>query len=221
MYEGDSFFILSADGQAGLAGFSALFLPLKESFGLSAAMATTVISLRHAMAIVASPLGGFVFDRHGPRIALAWRSNGLREDARPAQRGKEPHSFLKTLFGDRIDDPPLGKNGEGLSLPEKVQRHPEGRVARFFPVHGKPAEGGVQRPPYRVLEEFAFRDLKDGAGDEGAEDDGIEVAPVGRGDDERPLERNVFEPPDVAFAEGRAEVAPHKRLEPGRLAVLR
>ena len=34
-------------GGALLAGFSALFLPISESFGLSALLVTTAISLRH------------------------------------------------------------------------------------------------------------------------------------------------------------------------------
>ena len=57
-------------GGALLAGFSALFLPISESFGLSALLVTTAISLRHGMAVVAAPVVGYIFDRRGPRLLM-------------------------------------------------------------------------------------------------------------------------------------------------------
>ena len=50
-----------------LTGFSALFTPLKESFGLSTTVTTLVINLRQAAAVVVSPVVGYLFDKVGPR----------------------------------------------------------------------------------------------------------------------------------------------------------
>ena len=50
-----------------LVGFSALFNPIRDTFGLSAIAATAAISLRHAFAIGEAPLVGYFFDRFGPR----------------------------------------------------------------------------------------------------------------------------------------------------------
>ncbi len=57
-------------GGALMSGFSALFNPMRESFELSAALATAAISMRHGMAVVGSPIVGYIFDRHGPRMLV-------------------------------------------------------------------------------------------------------------------------------------------------------
>ncbi len=49
------------------AGFSALFNPIREAFGISATLATAAITLRNAIAFFESPFVGFLFDRVGPR----------------------------------------------------------------------------------------------------------------------------------------------------------
>ena len=50
-----------------LIGFSVLFNPIKESFGLSATAATAIVSMRQGAAAVGSPFVGWAFDRVGPR----------------------------------------------------------------------------------------------------------------------------------------------------------
>lgn len=50
-----------------MMGFSALFNPIRDAFGLSSTVATAVISLRHGVAVVGSPIVGYLFDRVGPR----------------------------------------------------------------------------------------------------------------------------------------------------------
>ena len=57
-------------GGALLAGFSALFIPIKESFGLTATLLAVAISLRYGMAVIGSPVVGYIFDRHGPRSLM-------------------------------------------------------------------------------------------------------------------------------------------------------
>jgi MFS family permease len=50
-----------------LVGFSALFNPIRDAFGLSATMAAAAISLKNAFSVILAPLVGYVFDRYGPR----------------------------------------------------------------------------------------------------------------------------------------------------------
>ncbi len=50
-----------------LIGFSALFNPIREAFGLSALVATAAMQMRQGAAVVGSPLVGYLFDRFGPR----------------------------------------------------------------------------------------------------------------------------------------------------------
>ncbi len=57
-------------GGALLAGFSALFTPIRESFGLTATMLAVAISLRYGMAVFGSPIVGYIFDRRGPRLLI-------------------------------------------------------------------------------------------------------------------------------------------------------
>ena len=57
-------------GGALLAGFSALFIPIRESFGLTATLLAVAISLRYGMAVFGSPVVGYVFDRRGPRSLM-------------------------------------------------------------------------------------------------------------------------------------------------------
>ena len=59
-------------GGALLAGFSALFIPIRESFGLTATLLAVAISLRYGMAVVGSPIVGYIFDRHGPRSLMVF-----------------------------------------------------------------------------------------------------------------------------------------------------
>ncbi|MCL0101539.1 MFS transporter [Dehalococcoidia bacterium] len=54
-----------------MAGMTALFNPMRDTFGLSATATTLAISLRFLIAIATSPWVGYVFDRVGPR-PLIW-----------------------------------------------------------------------------------------------------------------------------------------------------
>ncbi|MCH8284463.1 MAG: MFS transporter [Chloroflexi bacterium] len=54
-------------GGALLVGFSALFNPIRDSFGLSSLVATAAIQMRQGAAVVGSPIVGYLFDRFGPR----------------------------------------------------------------------------------------------------------------------------------------------------------
>ncbi|MBI3743809.1 MAG: MFS transporter [Chloroflexi bacterium] len=50
-----------------LAGFSALFTPIKETFGFSSSVTTAAVSMRQGASIIGSPLVGRYFDRAGAR----------------------------------------------------------------------------------------------------------------------------------------------------------
>lgn len=63
-----SYFVMNAYwGGTVLSGFSALFNPIRETFGFSATVTTIAISSRQGLAVIGSPMVGYLFDRLGPR----------------------------------------------------------------------------------------------------------------------------------------------------------
>ena len=53
-----------------LLGLSALFNPIRDALGLTATVTTVAISMRQGVAVVGSPMVGYVFDQIGPRALM-------------------------------------------------------------------------------------------------------------------------------------------------------
>ena len=77
-----SYFVMNAYwGGTVLSGLSVLFNPIRETFGFSATAITIAISFRQGLAVIGSPMVGYLFDRVGPKplifAATAFVAGGM------------------------------------------------------------------------------------------------------------------------------------------------